>query len=132
MKLSATMILWFGLAGVLATPHSVSAGQNPDTATHKADKADKDTPPSAQDIANAKSQGLVWVNTSSRVFHKDGENYGKTKHGKFMTEAEARQQGFRAAKEPENAKSSAQKKSKKDQSGLDDSANTHSSTPPKQ
>ncbi len=55
-------------------------------------------------IADAKAQGLVWVNTNSGVYHKDGEFYGKTKHGKFMTEADATKAGHRAAKEPKPAK----------------------------
>ena len=131
MKPTATMILWVGLAMAL-TPNlsrTAQTGENKTSQNKTSQKqADTSSHPSDQDIANAKSQGQVWVNTSSRVYHKAGENYGKTKHGKFMTEEEARQQGFRVAKEPEPVKSSPKKK---DQSGLDGSANTHSSTPPK-
>jgi hypothetical protein len=39
----------------------------------------------------------VWVNTDSKVYHKSGRWYGKTKSGKFMTETEARAAGYRAA-----------------------------------
>ena len=56
--------------------------------------------PSDQDIAAAKAKGLVWVNTNTKVYHKDGQFYGKTKQGKFMTEADAQKEGFHAAKEP--------------------------------
>ena len=44
--------------------------------------------------------GMVWVNTSSHVYHKEGSRfYGKTKHGKYMTEADAIKEGDHAAKE---------------------------------
>ena len=58
--------------------------------------------PTMAEIADAKSKGLVWVNTKSNVFHKsDNEFYGKTKSGAFMTEAEAIKAGNRLAKEPQ-------------------------------
>jgi len=42
--------------------------------------------------------GMVWVNTESHVFHREGSPYyGKTKQGKYMTEAEALKEGDRAA-----------------------------------
>ena len=43
--------------------------------------------------------GLVWVNLDSKVFHQQGSRwYGKTKNGKFMTEADAVAAGYREAK----------------------------------
>jgi hypothetical protein len=56
--------------------------------------------PTDAEIADARSKGLVWVNTSTKVYHKDDAFFGKTKKGKFMTEDEATKAGYRAAKEP--------------------------------
>ncbi len=52
---------------------------------------------STPEIAAAQSAGKVWVNTESGVYHKSGRWYGKTKQGKFMTEAEAKAAGYKAA-----------------------------------
>ena len=44
-------------------------------------------------------KGMVWVNTESKVYHKEGDRwYGNTKEGKFMTEDEAKKEGYREAK----------------------------------
>ncbi len=53
---------------------------------------------SSSDIANARSKGLVWVNTETKVYHTGGRYYGNTKHGQFMSQADAEKAGYKAAK----------------------------------
>jgi hypothetical protein len=46
--------------------------------------------------------GLVWVNTETHVYHKEGSRfYGTTKKGKYVSEADAVKEGYRAAKKGE-------------------------------
>ncbi len=62
-------------------------------------------PPASQPAAGAPTpaavpaSGDVWVNTRSGVFWRPGTAYyGKTKEGRYLSEADARYQGFRPAK----------------------------------
>jgi hypothetical protein len=44
--------------------------------------------------------GMVWVSTDTRVYYREGSRfYGKTKNGKYMSEADARKEGNRLARE---------------------------------
>ena len=97
------LMLGSALAATVAFSGSALAFQTPAATGTKAAKAGSSkaaamVAPSDKEIADAKAKGLVWVNLNSKVYHKDGEFYGKTKQGKLMAEADAEKAGYRAAK----------------------------------
>lgn len=70
---------------------SSGAPAAPQTPNKPSASATEKTPP-------ANSSRMVWVNTDSGVYHKPGSRwYGKTKQGKYMSEADAVKAGYRAA-----------------------------------
>ena len=94
---AATLILaWGAFSGVALAQ---AAAPTPAT-TAKAAKAPKAAAvmPTDAEIADAKAKGMVWANENTKVYHKDDAQYGKTKHGKFMTEDDAKAAGYRLAK----------------------------------
>jgi len=107
--LACCLLLTLGIAPVLmnaqATSTDTSSAAKPaaPASSSTTPTAPKTTPksaaaaPTSQEIAAAKASGKVWVNTESGVYHKNGRWYGKTKSGKFMTEAEAKAAGYKEA-----------------------------------
>jgi hypothetical protein len=63
-------------------------------------------PPAQASASQAKPQrpsangaGVVWINTDTGMYHKQGTRlYGKTRHGKYMLEADAIKAGYKPSK----------------------------------
>jgi hypothetical protein len=78
------------------TPSSTKTTTPPASTSPAAGSSTKTAP--SQQTAPPKSSSIVWVNTDSRVYHKPGNRwYGKTKQGKYMTEADAIKAGYRSS-----------------------------------
>ncbi len=68
-----------------------------DTKVAKGDKTDDKKEETEAKVPPKK--GMVWVNTNSKVYHVEGDQwYGKTKKGEFMTEEDAIKSGAHKSK----------------------------------
>jgi hypothetical protein len=78
---------------------TVGATPAPAPAATKAAPSSKKEQEPAASTAPPPGKGMVWVNTETKVFHREGDQwYGKTKKGKYMTEADALKAGYRETK----------------------------------
>ena len=89
-------------AAAAAAPAKVAPPPAPAPAPRPAPRPAAAAPAAPAATATAQvppAPGMVWVNLDTKIFHRQGDPwYGKTKHGQFMTEADALKAGYREAK----------------------------------
>jgi DNA uptake protein ComE-like DNA-binding protein len=94
------------VSGAAAAPKSASKSKSSSApaseSSTKSSKASKSASSEPDEAAYQPppSKGMVWVNLDSKIYHREGDRwYGKTKNGKYMTEADAEKAGYRVSKE---------------------------------
>jgi hypothetical protein len=86
-------------ATAAATP-TPAAASNPAATPAAAPAVKKHKAPEPQSVqAAGGGNGQVWVNTETHVYHREGSKwYGRTKQGKYLSEADATKEGDKPAK----------------------------------
>ena len=97
--LSIALAALLGAGTAFAQTSQAGSSGAPTTKSKKTRKKASVASGSSAAATQPPQKGMVWVNTTSKVYHREGDRYyGKTKHGKYMTEADAIKAGYKLAK----------------------------------
>lgn len=95
--LATLLIAGSTLAQTPAAPASTASGAPVTAQSSSPASAKPAAKPSAMPAIAAAGggPGKVWVNRSSKVYHCENDKYyGKTRHGEYLLEADAKAKGF--------------------------------------
>ena len=106
MRLHLPFLVTAGLIVALASASSPTASPSPAKKTKEERQAAKKArldKLAAMPAAPGGGPGMVWVNSESKAYHdQSSPYYGKTKHGKYMTEEAAKAEGDHPAGQRHN------------------------------
>lgn len=107
VSFAAVLLLCLGLAAMPSFGRSKKSKRKSAETTQTSQPSTTAAQSSQASSHQTSGSDMVWVNTNSKVFHVKGDRYyGKTKNGKYMTEAEAIKEGYHQARHGARSKTS--------------------------